>query len=354
MNTEVDVIIIGGGLSGLALADHLQTAGVTYQLLEARSRLGGRIKAAQVGAAAFDLGPAWFWPGQPRMAHIVERFNLTVFDQYSNGTLCFEDENGAVHRGLGFSSMEGSYRLQGGIIALIDQLAANLDPQNIMLDATVTTVRNKGRLEVQLESGNIITAKNVVLTLPPRVAAKLTFESALPAIATQAMQSIPTWMGGQAKFVAVYDSPFWREQGLSGDATSRHGPLVEIHDATDPKTGLGALFGFVGVPAGARHGQDETIKAAAVAQFGRLFGAQALSPKQVFYQDWADQQQTASNLDHAPLDTHPAYGLPHALSYLWNGHLQMGSTEMASQFGGFLEGALEVAEQLAQDLIADR
>ncbi len=62
--------------------------------------------------------------------------------------------------------------------------------------------------------------------------------------------------------------PFWREKGLSGDAMSRYGPLVEVHDATDPKTGLGALFGFVGVPATGRLGQDETIKTAAIEQAG--------------------------------------------------------------------------------------
>ena len=352
MNT--DVIIVGGGLSGLALADHLHSAGVDYCLLEARSTLGGRIKVAQVDAACFDLGPSWFWPGQPRMAAIVKRFGMAVFDQYSKGTLSFEDESGVVQRGQGFSSMEGSYRIQGGVFALIDSLARGLDRDKIMTDAVVTTLRDKSGVAVELQGGEIIKGKRVVLAMPPRVAAGLTYEPALPAGTFDAMRSIPTWMGGQAKFVAVYDHPFWQESGLSGDAMSRHGPLVEIHDATDPKTGLGALFGFVGVPANVRHGQDEAVKVAAVKQLVRLFGAQAASPKQVFYQDWAQRVETASDLDLIPLEVHPDYGLPAALSGLWGKRLRMGSTEVAVQFGGFLEGALEVAEYLAQDLIADR
>ena len=351
---ETNIIIIGGGLSGLALADHLHRAGVDYLLLEARKRLGGRIKIASVGDAAFDLGPSWFWPGQPRMAAMVERLGLTVFDQYSDGTPSFEDEGGTVHRGQGFSSMEGSYRIQGGLFALIDRLARGLDRDRIMTDAVVATIRDKVGVEVELQSGETIQGKHIVLAIPTRVAAGLAYEPALPAVALDAMRSIPTWMAGQAKFVAVYDRPFWREDGLSGDAISRHGPLAEIHDAADPKTGLGALFGFVGVPANVRHGQDEAVKAAALEQLGRLFGTQALLPKQVFYQDWAQQAETASDLDLTPLGEHPTYGLPDALSGLWENRLRMGSTEVATQFGGFLEGALEVAEYLALDLIAGK
>ncbi len=350
MNT--DIIIVGGGLSGLALADHLHRAGADYLLLEARARLGGRVHVGRVGDAAFDLGPSWFWPGQPRMAAIVERFGLTAFDQYSEGTLSFEDEQGDVHRGMGYASMEGSYRIQGGITALIDALAVGLDPQKIKTNAIVEILRDG--VEVVLQNGEIIKGKQVVMALPPRVAAGLIYEPALPAGAMDAMHATPTWMGGQAKFVAVYDRPFWREDDLSGDAISRHGPLGEIHDATDPKTGLGALFGFVGVPAKGRMGQDDAVKSAAVTQLGRIFGVQALTPKEVFYHDWAQAVETASDLDAAPMNRHPFYGLPTALSELWQKRLRMGSTEMATQFGGFLEGALEVAENLAQDLIADR
>ena len=56
------VLIIGGGLSGLALAEALEAQGRKYLLLEARTRFGGRIKTEHHGAGYFDMGPAWFWP----------------------------------------------------------------------------------------------------------------------------------------------------------------------------------------------------------------------------------------------------------------------------------------------------
>ena len=65
---QADTLIVGGGLSGLALAAKLQKAGQSFLVVEAAERLGGRILTKDVGDAGFDYGPAWFWPGQPRLA----------------------------------------------------------------------------------------------------------------------------------------------------------------------------------------------------------------------------------------------------------------------------------------------
>ena len=54
-------------------------------------------------------------------------------------------------------------------------------------------------------------------------------------------------MAGHAKFFAVYDSPFWRNNGLCGTAVSRKGPMAEIHDATPAAENQFVLFGFVGL-----------------------------------------------------------------------------------------------------------
>lgn len=342
---QTDILIIGGGLAGCALADALAQAGRDFILVEAQDRLGGRIKTMRVGADHFDLGPAWFWDGQPRMATAVARFGVQVFDQYAEGELSFEDERGAVHRGQGYASMAGSHRLDGGMRALVEAFSRGLPKGAVRLGQAVSQVRRAtDGIEATFVGGAKITAKHVVLALPPRVAAMLAFDPVLPADAMQAMMAVPTWMAGQAKAVAVYDRPFWREGGLSGDAMSRYGPMVEIHDASPVSGATGALFGFIGVPPKARQDQD-VLRKQVIAQLGRLFGENATMPTKLEIKDWACDPRTAVEADQAPLYAHPRYGMPVALADLWGGRLVFGGTEVARDFGGYLEGALEAAEQ---------
>ena len=349
-----DVLIIGGGLSGLYLADHLHRAGIDFKLLEARDRFGGRISAFRHKGQTFDLGPAWFWPGQPRMSALVERFSLRQFDQYSTGVLSYEDERGQVRRGEGFASLQGSWRLEGGFDALIRALSDALPKDRLNLSMPVQSLSKEDGVIAVTDSGSRVRAKRVVLALPPRLATeRIVFHPPLEGSAQKAMESTPTWMAGQAKALAIYDRPFWREAGLSGDAMSRMGPMVEIHDASPARNGPFALFGFIGVPP--EHRQDqERLRESILAQLVRLFGQDAGAPEALTLKDWAFDTWTSTPLDQMPLSAHPHYGLPALLSDLWDGSLLVSGTEVASQFGGFLEGALEAAEHSFSILIGDQ
>lgn len=341
---DTDTLIVGGGLSGLSLAVQLAARGQDFQLVEARDRLGGRILGGTVGAAHFDLGPAWFWPGQPRMAALVEALGLQTFDQYASGDIMFEDASGQPHRGQGFASMQGSYRLKGGFASLINAMTRQLDAARLRLGTPIMGLaRISNGIEARTADGGTITAQRCVLALPPRVATRLTFAPALPDQAQSAMAGVPTWMAGQAKAVAVYDRPFWREAGLSGDATSRAGPLIEVHDASPAVGGPFALFGFIGTAPAARQ-SEARLRTQISAQLVRLFGPAAEHHITLLIKDWAFDPCTATELDLQPLYAHPDYGLPAALSGLWDKRLIFAGTEVAPRFGGYLEGALEAAE----------
>ncbi len=339
-------VIIGGGLSGLALADMLETAGQDYILLEARGRFGGRIMTEHHGAGYFDMGPAWFWPGQPRIAALIGQLGLEKFDQFAEGILTFEDERGNVERGRGFASMQGSWRLKGGLGALTRTMAERLPDARKRLNAQVVSLeKTASGVEATLTDGDMISGTQVVLALPPRVAAEFKYIPALPDQAVSSMQSIATWMAGQAKAVAVYDTPFWREDGLSGDAMSRTGPMVNIHDAAPAEGGPYALFGFIGVPPQGR-ADEQALRQHLLAQLERLFGPQAAEPTKLYVKDWAFDPQTSTAADQAPLYAHPTYGLPRAMVGLWDDRLHFGGTEVAPKFGGYIEGALEAAENV--------
>ncbi|MEP5152321.1 FAD-dependent oxidoreductase, partial [Planktotalea sp.] len=196
-----------------------------------------------------------------------------------------------------------------------------------------------------LTNGEHVSADHVVFAVPPRVAAEITFSPALPANALQAMTGVATWMAGQAKAVAVYDTPFWRTQGLSGDAMSRIGPMVEIHDASPLEGGPYGLFGFIGVPPQGRV-DEQLLHQHLRVQLVRLFGPQAADPQKLYVKDWAFDPYTATEADQAPFYSHPTYGLPQAMTNLWNGKLHFAGTEVAPDFGGYIEGALEAAENV--------
>lgn len=343
-------LIIGGGLSGLALAHALGEIGQDYLLVEARARFGGRIKTEHHNGGYFDMGPAWFWPAQPRIAALIDKLGLKKFDQYASGDLAYENERGQVQHGRGFSSMEGSWRLEGGLGALIQTLADSLPEDRKRLNAAVTKLtQTENGATATFTNGETVHADRVVLSLPPRVAANITFVPPLPEDALLSMQNVSTWMAGQAKAVAVYDTPFWREDGLSGDAQSRLGPMVEIHDASPAQGGPYALFGFIGVPPQAR-ADEQTLRQDLTAQLARLFGPKAAAPAQLYVKDWVLDPYTSTEADKTPMYAHPTYELPQNLTGLWDNRLHFSGTEVAPEFGGYLEGALEAAENVLETL----
>ncbi|MGC8202044.1 flavin monoamine oxidase family protein [Aliiroseovarius sp. PTFE2010] len=347
---QTDTLIIGGGLAGLFLAARLSALGHDFLLAEARPRLGGRIATLHQDGGAFDMGPAWFWPGQPRIAQLITQLGLSRFDQYAHGDLIYEDDQGQPIRGQGFASMQGSYRLTGGLGQLITGLSDQIDAGRVHLGTPITGLaRHTDAITATVQTGQTIAARRAVLAIPPRLASDIVFDPDLPGPAHAAMKATATWMAGHAKAVAIYDRAFWREAGLSGDAMSRFGPLSEIHDASPAQGGPYALFGFLGVPPQAR-ADEQALKQHILAQLTRIFGPDAASPVTLAVKDWAFDRFTANGLDQQPLFAHPDYGLPAALSGLWNGKLIFGGTEVAPEFGGYLEGALEAAENALSQL----
>ena len=161
--SSVQTLIVGGGLSGLAISEALETQGHDYMLVEARNRFGGRIKTEYHGLGYFDMGPAWFWPGQPRISSLIDRFGLEKFDQFSEGSLIFEDSTGQVERECGISSMEGAWRLKGGLAELTKTLSDLVPKTKKRLNAKVIAlVKTDKGITVSLGNGEEFVAEQVI------------------------------------------------------------------------------------------------------------------------------------------------------------------------------------------------
>ncbi len=357
------IAIVGGGLAGLAAAWRLQQQGVRdVVLLEARATAGGRIlsvdaRGSRVDTALpaldrFDLGPSWFWPAmQPQLDRLVTELGLERFEQHNEGDMLVERSAQQLpQRVRGYASDPISMRLTGGTGALVAALLARLDAAVVRTGQTVRRLRCESthvELTVDDGAGDPTTweIERVLLAMPPRLAAtRLQFDPPLPPDLARRWLGTPTWMAPHAKYVAVYDTPFWREQGLSGGARSGVGPMGEIHDVSMPG-GHAALFGFLGVSARVRRQvSDEVLRTHCRAQLARLFGERAHTPRGDALKDWAADPLTATedDLDDAG---HHAAAPPCSADGAWQGRLIGIGSEWSAQFPGYLAGAVDAAER---------
>ncbi len=350
-------IIIGGGLAGLLTAWHLEQKGLPYILLEAKPQLGGRILGAKSDTLghSHDLGPTWVFPHQHHIQRLLTELGLPYDEQYTQGDALFQKpgSQGATRTaGAGVMSM---YRVRGGMMRLIDMLYSRLNSQNIKTSHPVIhTTRGDGCWVVAAQNDDerlTFEAQNLILALPPRMITQhLTPKYWASSGLIRDLEQVPTWMAAQAKFVSTYASPFWRAQGLSGQAFSQQGPMQEMHDACafgvcdvtdDVDVDVSALFGFVGVSASHRAQFTEAqIKQACLAQIEQLYGAQAAPAQAVFYKDWAADQYVAAKRDISERPAHPHFALSRHQKELAQKNLYLAGSEFADIDAGYLEGAV--------------
>ncbi|KAH8702931.1 amine oxidase [Phaeosphaeriaceae sp. PMI808] len=100
-STDFDVIIVGGGYSGLMSAYTLQQAGLQTLVLEARDRVGGksRTQTLRSGPGVIELGATWINnKTQPAVFALTRRFGLKTLEQYTHGDTITQGGDGAVKR----------------------------------------------------------------------------------------------------------------------------------------------------------------------------------------------------------------------------------------------------------------
>jgi monoamine oxidase len=232
--------------------------------------------------------------------------------------------------------------------ALTDALRSRITAARIFTGHTVRRIRKLDAVEVDAvnKAGQPTSWRvdHVLLAAPPRlVECAIEFTPALPEALARRWRATGTWMAPHAKYVAVFDSAFWREQGLSGEARSARGPMAEIHDAS-MRGGSPALFGFIGIPARARGDMPEDLlKLNCRAQLIRMFGPKAAAPQAELIKDWAFDRNTSTAADIEGGQGHDAAPPAGTDSGPWAGRLTGIGSEWSPHFPGYLAGAIEAA-----------
>ncbi len=259
------------------------------------------------------------------------------------------DENhvGTVERMLGSKNGAQDSRILGGSQLVSFGLAKDL---RVVLNAPVRRIEQTAGGATVVSDGGTWKAKNVVVAIPPPLAAAIDFRPGLPTEHRQLLQRSP--MGALMKIEAVYDKPFWREDGLSGAAVAVDdgGPCRVLFDNTPPEGSPGVLFGFCG-GAGWRQWAGRPVaqrRAAALQQFARYTGPRALKAIDYFEQDWAREPWSAGGPVALPAPgTLSGYGSwirrPHGVVH-WAG------TETSDYWAGFMDGAVRAGERVAREL----
>jgi monoamine oxidase len=360
--TMLEIAIVGGGVSGLALADALHQAGQSFALYEARDRLGGRVltKISTLNGGAIDLGPTLFWSEtQPYMREMIAKLGLTHFPQHDSGNILQLNDPNQPPESLDVTGVHGgAHRLKGGMNALVTALTKRLPSEKLHLSHALTHIENHGdhvQLQFNTNQGLVtIQTRKVVLALPPRLIAEhVNFSPALPVELTDAMRATHTWMSEQAKAVTAFNQAFWREAGYSGNAFSNHPQtvLAEVFDACNDVGDQAALGGFVALPAESREAYRQSMPMLVESQLTQLFG-RAAQNGELHYQDWSTEPYTFASLDAEPLNAMPVYGNQYLRQNWWKGKLMLSGAETASRSGGYVEGALESAMRVKRMVVS--
>lgn len=239
-------------------------------------------------------------------------------------------------------------RFVEGTQTFSERLAAQLGDR-VTLSAPVRRLTTAADGVVAQTDVGEFRARRAVVAIPPTLAGRVEYDPPLPAARDALTQRTP--MGATTKCLAFYDRPFWREAGRSGEIVSSLGPVSFTYDNSPPRGAPHNLVAFVVGDAARRFaGQPDALRAAVLEQLARLLGAEAARPNDFVVQDWATEPWTRGCpvALFAPATwtaTGDALRAPCGLIH-WAG------TETATEWCGYLEGALQAGERAAEEVAA--
>jgi monoamine oxidase len=350
MQLDRRVVIIGGGLSGLTLAYLLKQKGVNALILEASSRLGGRIQTLKgKNETPLELGATWFSDIHPNLLSLIDELGLIKYPQFSKGISFFKTKSFEPAQQFFVPEAElPSYRIAGGTQALIDSLSAKLNSENIQLNTKVKAIKELDH-EVLIETtnGKEFQADKVIVCIPPQLAiSSIQYFPELGSDVNSIFSNVQTWMSGSIKFVLEYEENFWRKNGMSGMLYSHTGIVSEMYDHSNFEENK---FGFTGFLSGAAANYSQELrKELLLQQLHELFGDKIMKPLAYFDKIWTDEYISGAN----QIIQRPHQNNGHKLlqnSYL-GGKLCFSATETSSSYPGYMEGAVCAAKRILREI----
>jgi monoamine oxidase len=241
-------------------------------------------------------------------------------------------------------------RFVGGSQQVPLRLAAQLGDRVILSSPVRVIERTDSGVRV-VSDRVTIAAKRVVVAIPPTLAGRITYGPALPFERDQLTQRFG--QGTLTKVAAVYDRPFWREEGLTGALVSTGAPVSVSYDDSPPDGRIGILAGFVGADNARRYARMGAAdrKRAVLAQFEHSFqSSRARHPTAFLETSWAGEEWTRGCPVGIPaVGSFVSYG-PRLREPV--GRIHWAGTETATYWNGYMDGAISSGQRAADEVRA--
>ena len=240
-------------------------------------------------------------------------------------------------------------RFHQGAQAISIRLAESLDGRVVLGVPAQLVSHGEAGVVVEAE-GRTVTAGRAILAVPPAIAGRIGYRPALPGWRSQLTQRVP--MGSVIKVHAIYEEPFWREEGLSGFVVSDRGPVTIVYDNSPEDGSPGVLVGFIEgeqARSWARRNRADR-RAGVLACLADYFGERAGRPRELLERSWADEEYSGGCFaGYFPPGVWTSFG--QALREPI-GRLHWAGTETATAWTAYMEGAVQSGQRAADEVLA--
>jgi monoamine oxidase len=249
-----------------------------------------------------------------------------------------------------FSITGGSQEnMMDGGAGLIAERMADVLGDAVHLQAPVRSItQHDDRIVVEAD-GLSVTAARAVITIPPALVLDIAFDPVLPedrrTLYTKAVA------GPESKTLVVYDEPFWRADGFSGQS-AEPGSTAEVTLDASPVAGQpGVLASFTFGPVAERAAamDDAERRRSVLEALTARFGPKAATPLTFVETAWWTESWTKGcSMAHLPPGVITRYG--HLLREP-HGRLHWAGTETATISHGAIDGAIRSGERAAAEIL---
>ncbi|XP_028291982.1 amine oxidase [flavin-containing] [Gouania willdenowi] len=447
-----DVIVVGGGLSGLSAAKLLKTSGLNPLVLEARDRVGGRTFTVRNKETKWvDLGGAYIGPTQNRILRLAKEYGVKTYKvneeenlvHFTNGKsypfkgsfppmwnpfvimdfnnlfrtldemgreipreapwraphakewdemsmqmlfdkiiwtsavrifaklfvnvnvtsephevsalwfLWYIKQCGGTMRIFSTTNGGQERKFAGGSSQISECMAKELD-ERVKLESPVCRIDQSGDMVVvDTVDKHTYMARYVIVATPPALNLKMHFTPELPPLRNQLISRVP--MGSVIKCMVYYKENFWRKKGFCGTMVIEEegAPIGLTLDDTKPDGSVPAIMGFI-LARKCRElctlTKEERLRRICDI-YSRVLGTEeALHPVHYEEKNWCEEEYSGG--------CYTAYFPPGILTQFGRvlrepvGRLYFAGTETATEWSGYMEGAVQAGERAAREVMS--